>query len=185
MSHQFASYWDRGERNVPDMTGARLLLEANDLPILAESLGFTLPLVDVLDVGCGTGRIAKHCVDYHGVDIAQSAVDYCRHRGLRADLIHSVTDLPDDTYGFITAMSVFTHIDRPERQAYLAEFAKRAPFIMVDIIAGDGSGDVAMWTAVPSEMEDDVRSAGFSILAQKELQWANFHKHLFYFAERL
>ena len=53
----------------------------------------------------------------------------------------------------VTCMSVFTHIDETERARYLARFKKLAPRLLVDIIPGDGSGDVPLWTADMDQFE--------------------------------
>ena len=47
---------------------------------------FIKPDIHVLDVGCGLGRLARPLVEilspvgsYHGVDIVEPSVDWCRH----------------------------------------------------------------------------------------------------------
>ncbi len=178
--HPFAAYWDRGETNVPDMTGAKHLLDARDLRAVFTALGFELPIMGhVVDVGCGTGRLSQLVAgSYLGFDIAPSAIEYCRRRDIDARLI----DGPD-AYAIpcdlLTSISVFTHIDRAERQRTLAVFARHAPEIVVDIIPGDGSGGVELWTAVPAEFEADLAEAGYTIQAQCDYQW-DWDMHRYY-----
>lgn len=166
MAHPAAHYWNRGVADVPRMTGAADLLDAPDIPQLAEALGFTLPLSRVLDVGCGTGRVARWCREYHGVDIAIDAVEYCKRLGLRAATINGPRNLaiyratPIDT---IVCLSVFTHIDDIERRAYLREFAQVAERVIVDIIPGTGGGNVELWTADVGAFDADVRAIGWAI----------------------
>jgi len=158
-----AAYWNRGVENVPLMTGASALLEAKDIPGLAADLGFSLPFGSVLDVGCGTGRIARHCTTYRGVDIAADAVKFCRQEGRAALLIDGPESLPVVVVDWITCLSVFTHISHDDRVAYLLEFAKRAPNVLVDIIPGTGAGDVEMWTADPVELTAAIVETGWTI----------------------
>lgn len=185
-AHPAAAYWDRGTRNVPDMTGARHVLDAADLRLVCARLDIALPLRgDVLDVGCGTGRLAQICEPghYYGFDIAPSAVAYCRTFGLFAQVMRGPDDLPDAGFGWTTCVSVFTHMDRAERQAYLAAFARISPELLVDIIPGDGSGDVAYWTADAPTFEADLAAAGYAIVARTDHSWDDA-PHRFYHARR-
>lgn len=177
--HPYTAYWDQGARNVPDMTGARDLLDGRDLEVIFAALGIGTPLPKVLDVGCGTGRLAKFADVYEGVDITPSAVAYCTERHIPASLIAGVDDLPLGPYPWITCISVFTHIDRNERCAYLDAFEARADNVLVDIIPGDGGGEVALWTAQPAQFAEDAIAAGFDILAEYEHAWDN-HPHRYY-----
>lgn len=172
MGHLYASYWDRGTANVPDMTGARDLLDARDLVEVCGRLGITLPLVNVLDIGCGTGRLAQIAEGYVGCDIALSAVDYCAEKELDARLIDKPGDI-SGAFGWVTCISVFTHIDRDERIDYLRWFARLAPDALVDIIHGDGGGSVQVWTADDATFRADVLACGFEIVAVTDLTWGD------------
>jgi hypothetical protein len=66
-----------------------------------------------------------------------------------------------------------------ERIEYLQRFRKIADNVLVDIIAGDGSGGVAVWSAVPSQFEADCVAAGFEIVGQVDHQW-DMHTHRYY-----
>lgn len=189
MRHPNAAYWDKGVRNVPDMTGARNLLGAEDVVLLCKALGIQLPMQAVIDVGCGTGRLAKHCAWYLGLDIADSAVEYCEGKGLVARVISGPDEIPK--YGYarvvtnVCALSVLTHMGRPERKSYLKYFAAVPgnPDLLVDIIPGNGEGDVALWTAVPDEFEDDLEQAGYAIEAEVDRLWdAEDCLHRYYYA---
>lgn len=184
--HPDAAYWDQGEKNVPDMTGAKHLLDARDLRVVFEHFGVPIPIRSVLDVGCGTGRLAALCQDYYGVDISVSARDYCRAHGILADLIGGAHDLAviRDPFDLVTCISVFTHIDRSERQGYLHAFAAiKAPALLVDIIPGDGAGNVALWTARPDDMMADLTDAGFTTLRWVDQAWDK-HTHRYFYAEK-
>lgn len=177
--HPFAPYWDRGVRNVPDMTGARDLLDGRDLVTIFAALGMPARLASVLDVGCGTGRMAQFCDGYHGVDISPSMVEYCRRRNLTADLTVTPDDWPAGPFAWLTCISVCTHIDRPERQSLLDRASRLTANLLIDIIPGDGTGDVAKWTAVPEEFEADLRAAGFTIIGSTDHRWID-QTHRYY-----
>lgn len=159
------SYWNQGEANAPWITGAAAVMDCADLRDACAGLGVTLPLPGVLDVGCGTGRFAQCCAAYVGVDIARDQVAYARARGLDAHVIAGPAGLPAGPFDWVTCFSVFTHIGRRGRRAYLEAFAERAENLMVDIIPGDGTGDVALWTADPTAFLEDLVGAGWDLVA--------------------
>ena len=83
----------------------------------------------------------------------------------------------------VTCISVFTHIGREERQRYLAAFQALSPRVLVDIIPGDGAGDVALWTADPAEFSADVEAAGFRIVHELDQAW-DMNPHRYFLLER-
>lgn len=167
-SHPFAAYWNRGVEAAPQVTGAARVMDCRDLVDACRGLGVDLPLRHVLDVGCGTGRFSQCCEDYLGVDIAADQVAYAQQSGVRAALCDGPKTLVRSNGAradWVTCFSVFTHIDRAERQAYLAAFALCAPRLLVDVIPGDGSGDVALWTADWPTFLEDLATAGWQVVA--------------------
>jgi len=202
------AYWDRGIANVPMMTGAATLMAGEDILELANVFELDFPLPNVLDVGCGTGRLARFCAGYLGVDIAPSAIGWCKAHGITAEVIDGPFDLPQTfhdlercsdcqrldfvqqmaqsrpPFEWVVCLSVFTHVDRDERCAYLAAFAARAPHLLVDIIPGDGSGNVALWTAQPAEFERDLVDAGFDVQGTYERLCPSGPTHRYYLARR-
>jgi SAM-dependent methyltransferase len=176
--HPSAGYWNRGKQRVPETTGASTLMDARDIADVAKHLGLPLPLGDVFDVGCGTGRAAIHCTKYYGVDIAIDAVRYCIARGLPAAPITGPADCASFAHGLlgdrelnglramfdlVMALSVFTHIDADEREHYLREFTGLTNLVLVDVIPGSGAGDVACWTADTAQFERSIARAGWSV----------------------
>jgi SAM-dependent methyltransferase len=162
----------------------------------AAHLGIELPLGSAFDVGCGTGRLAELVVDdgpccYRGVDIAIDAVHYCQDRGLRVSCISGPADIGPwaDPWHWILCVSVFTHVDRAERLAYVHAFAAamarptgtgRTSELLVDIIPGDGAGDVTMWTADVAEFEGDLVSAGWHVSGVYERTSPDGRQHRYY-----
>ncbi len=189
--HPARSYWDKGVRNVPDMTGAANLMDCADIIKICGRFGIDLPITNVLDVGCGTGRIATHCRGYMGVDIAQSAVDYCTAQGLDARLIDGPHELPNLRFEWVTCLSVFTHVDSDERFDYLEAFAQRARFVIADIIDGKTEGgSTALWRVPSGVFEADLGAAGFAIHGAADFQWPDGrhhvgHLHRYYYVERV
>lgn len=92
-----------------------------------EALRDTLPEeAQILDVGCGTGGNAMLLGEFGRVtasDVADTALEFCRQRGL-TDLIQcSADDLdaPDASYDLVTSFEVFEHVEddaRAAREAY-------------------------------------------------------------------
>lgn len=85
---------------------------------------------DVLDFGCGCGRIAAPLAalwpraNMHGVDVDAAAIQWCG-RNLRGDfrLLHPDDGLPfaDGSFDLVYAISLFTHMDEPQQFRWLAE----------------------------------------------------------------
>jgi SAM-dependent methyltransferase len=167
--HRDAAYWDCGVSRVPRRTGAATLMEASDIISLCDELGIELPLPSLLDVGCGTGRASGVCADarrYLGLDITPSCVAFCHEHGIPAVLIRGASDVVYAGAEWTFALSLFTHMDRRERRAYLQHFY--SPHILVDIIPGNGSGDVALWTANEAGFRRDLAAADYAVHRQAD-----------------
>lgn len=88
----------------------------------------------VIDIGCGSGRLAKHLglrfpnVRYLGTDVVQTLLDYAARQSpphFRFALRREI-NIPaeDGSADFVTAFSVFTHLFHEESYNYLQD-AKR------------------------------------------------------------
>lgn len=83
--------------------------------------------LDMLDAGCGTGRLCQQLAPYgrvYGCDISDLALDFCRKRGVenvrRADLNNA--DLGREAYDVITSMDVLYHAAVTSEENILKSF---------------------------------------------------------------
>lgn len=91
---------------------------------------------NVLDFGCGCGRVLRHLGDrpencqLYGTDVDREAIEWCRSKLRRVDAI--VNDplpplpFPAGTFDFVYALSVFTHLDEDRQFAWLKELKRVA-----------------------------------------------------------
>ena len=101
---------------------------------IMEQLGLAAG-AQLIDLGCGSGRLSTalgyrfgNLIDYLGIDIVQSLLDYAAAKAPPAYRFVLHRDLsipaPSASADFVVAFSVFTHLRTPETLAYLAD-AKR------------------------------------------------------------
>lgn len=158
-------FWSAGVDAAPAMTGASALMDGTDIVALAAALAIPLPFSSVLDVGCGTGRLARWATTYTGADISPDQVAYAQRAGLRAVVIDGPDDLPAARVDWVTCLSVFTHIGTEARLAYLQAFRTRAASVLVDICPGLEGGDYALWWADPVRFEAMLPTVGYAVVA--------------------
>jgi len=113
-------------------------------------VGGLKPDDNVLDIGCGVGRMAIQLTSYlspqgsyHGFDIVRPSVDYCRQaittrfpnfQFHHADIENSNYNprgtihpqdfrfpYPDESFSFVFLFSVFTHMQKPAVEQYMGE----------------------------------------------------------------
>jgi SAM-dependent methyltransferase len=90
----------------------------------------------ILDFGCGCGRTLVHMKDlaphaqFDGTDIDAGAIDWCRQNLRFANFsvgkASPPTDYASDTFDFIYAISVFTHLDEDFQFRWLEELRRIA-----------------------------------------------------------
>lgn len=87
---------------------------------------------DVLDFGCGCGRVARHLRDQpwslSGCDYHPGAVDWCqRHLGFMTAAVNRLeppAPYPDDTFDLVYAVSVLTHLTDALGRAWISEWRR-------------------------------------------------------------
>jgi O-antigen/teichoic acid export membrane protein/ubiquinone/menaquinone biosynthesis C-methylase UbiE len=94
-----------------------------------------LPVPEVLDVPCGTGRITElilgHGLTVTGGDISLPMIDAAQaklaHYGNRVSFRHldlEERDLPDQSFDLVTCIRMFNHIGAAEQERILRELAR-------------------------------------------------------------
>lgn len=160
MSDAYKQYWRSSVEDVPHLTGAASVMDLSDLNPVFETMGIPFSRLDVLDVGCGTGRLASICGSWVGCDINPAAVEYCRNRGLACFEIDGPDDLPVGDFDITVALSVFTHISREDRRAYMRAF--NTEWVLADVIEGEEGGTPGVWRANVDDFLADSKKEGYA-----------------------
>ncbi len=123
---------------------------------------------DVLDFGCGCGRTLSAMAStiqgpaWHSCDIDAEAIGWCRDHLPFASVAVSPAlpplAVPDGSYDFLYAISVFTHIDADRQAAWLAEFRRvlRPDGLALITVHGDRAA-----AALPPELRAKIAAEGF------------------------
>lgn len=110
---------------------------AADIQAALRQGGYELASFDrVLDFGCGCGRTLIHIKElapgaqFDGTDIDKPAIDWCKQNlrfgTFRVGQASPPTDYAPDTFDFIYAISVFTHLDEDFQFRWLEELRRIA-----------------------------------------------------------
>jgi len=110
---------------------------AADIESALRKVGCDLAKLErVLDFGCGCGRTLIHMKElaphaqFDGTDIDARAIDWCkehlRFATFRVGQASPPTDYAPDSFDFIYAISVFTHLDAPYQFQWLEELRRIA-----------------------------------------------------------
>lgn len=70
----------------------------------------------ILDIGCGVGSTIKQLERFgrgYGLDISDTALKYCRERGIDSVCLAQASDLPyrDDLFSLVTSIDVLEHVE--------------------------------------------------------------------------
>jgi hypothetical protein len=94
------------------------------------------------------------------------------------ETIEDVTESGD----VVVCLSVFTHIPRVLRQAYLEWFLGVAPRLLVDILPGEEGGNIGAWYADPDDFAVDMAWAGWAIDGEFDRHAETGYHHRYYSA---
>lgn len=143
-------YWishDRHELSVPSYWARIQVAGTADVRTFIDSgrLGFTSicdvlarngvalgSLNDILDFGCGCGRVLRHWrgvpARIHGTDINEYLVSASKRSipfaTISKNTLEPKLDYADESFDLVYALSVFTHLDVEMQMAWLAEFKR-------------------------------------------------------------
>lgn len=115
-------YWSTG------LTGARSIED-----ILRRNGMGMADFSDVLDFGCGCGRIARHWIrfehiSFHGTDLSKTLSHWCRHNlpfgSFKRNRIESRLEFPSDSMDFIYAVAVFGHMEERLQHYWMKELGR-------------------------------------------------------------
>lgn len=75
--------------------------------------------LNILDVGCGTGALMLELSRFgniSGIDMAQTAIDFCKSRGINNVRLGNALDIPyeDNSFDVVLALDVIEHIKEDE-----------------------------------------------------------------------
>jgi len=110
---------------------------ANDIQSAMRQVGYDLAqFKQILDFGCGCGRTLVHLKDlapqaeFDGTDIDAGAIEWCqnnlRFATFNVGKASPPTDYAADSFDFIYAISVFTHLDEDYQFRWLEELRRIA-----------------------------------------------------------
>jgi SAM-dependent methyltransferase len=102
----------------------------------------SLGSIVILDVGCGTGANLSCLRDYGtvtGVDISESAIDFCKKRGFNNVVQGDAEklDFEDNTFDLITALDLLEHLDDNRALGEFHRVLKPAGYLVVTAPAFD------------------------------------------------
>jgi len=106
----------------------------DELERLAQALA-ALPSGNTLDVACGTGFLTQHLRgDVVGLDQSESMLDQARRRASRAVYIQGDAlslPFPAGSFDRVFTGHFYGHLERPERETFLAEARRVACELVV------------------------------------------------------
>jgi SAM-dependent methyltransferase len=88
---------------------------------------------NILDFGCGSGRVMRHWKDLknttiHGVDYNRRLIQWCRENlrfaHFETNALHPPLPYQKDTFDFIYVLSVFTHLTEELQNPWMAELSR-------------------------------------------------------------
>lgn len=83
--------------------------------------------IKVLDVGCGSGAVMEFLnargYETYGIDMSETAVAFCKERGLHAELgLADTINFPDATFDMVCSFDMLEHVDDDAKA--IAEMAR-------------------------------------------------------------
>jgi len=148
----------------------------------------------ILDVGCGTGIVIEKLKKYgevFGLDKSDSAIEFCKKRGLQNIVSGYATELPfnNDTFNLVTALDVLEHIGEDNKAlSEIKRVLKKDGIAIITVPAFDflwSSHDIALHHFRRYKLENfrnNILNFNFKIL---KISYYNFFLFGFIFVFRL
>ncbi len=101
--------------------------------VMAKNGGELESLQDILDFGCGSGRVLRHFHDLkgpqlHGTDYNPALVRWCEKNlpfvKFQVNTLEAKLAYPDESFDLIYALSVFTHLSEPSQALWMQELKR-------------------------------------------------------------
>ncbi len=151
---------------------------SQDIEAALEKVGKDLSsFQDVLDFGCGCGRtliwFASHSpsVQFYGTDIDADAIAWCRNNldFAKFSVSNSLPPLeyPSETFDFIYAISVFTHLDEDYQFRWLGELKRIIKPEGIVLLTVHGRH---VWRDLPREDIVDIEKRGFKFTTSNTMK---------------
>lgn len=98
--HEENYWWHKGRRKIIETVAKKFITESKN---------------NIADIGCGTGgnfEILSKFGTVDGLDMSESALEYCRKRNVYNELVLAkANELPKNKYNIVTAFDVLEHLD--------------------------------------------------------------------------
>jgi SAM-dependent methyltransferase len=165
-----------GRRNslTPYLMGGASLFNRYD-KYLDEQLGRPLSMFkNILDWGCGAGRLTRYLGKLHGpkvsgIDIDHDNIAWCKENISNVDFFEGPlsppTKFPDKKFDLLFGTSVFTHLDEEQQFLWLQELARISAVGAVLLMTKIGPSNAALegW---PDTLYSDLEQKGFLFYGQ-------------------
>ncbi|HTC95998.1 MAG TPA: class I SAM-dependent methyltransferase [Terriglobales bacterium] len=129
---------------------------------------------DVLDFGCGCGRVLRYFHDHppscrlHGTDIDPAAIAWCRRNlgfaGFTKNDLLPPLPFPDASFDLLYAFSVFTHLDESYQLRWLQELkrvVKPGGTLMISTHGAHAQADIAQRIVFSQGDLETLQTKGF------------------------
>ena len=131
----------------------------DDERAVLEGIVAALPPRRTLDVACGTGFLTQHLRGgVVGLDSSERMLEIARRQAPAARFVAGdalALPFPDDSFERVFTSYFYCHLERPEREQFLAEARRVAPELVV-VASVPGEGD-ALERWEERELEDGSR----------------------------
>ena len=144
------AYYDSRASEYDDFWLGRGLFSDRERPgwdderAVLEEVVAALPPRRTLDVACGTGFLTRHLRGgVVGLDSSERMLEIAKRQALAARFVASdalALPFPDDSFERVFTSYFYCHLERHEREAFLAEARRVAPELVV-VASVPGEGD--------------------------------------------